>query len=330
MKDTYIEKGSDQMTRVGIGMRSLKTGLAVFICLALYSVLPLTEPTLAVLVAVMAIQNNIDDSVTFSKNRLIGTVLGTTIGIIYTQVAGQSVIFVGIGVIVLITLLNKLNQSRNIVIALVLFVNIITGVVKGNPIIYGLNRFANTLVGILVGFLINYFVKPPNQIENIKLNVIEIVDEIEQVVKELIFTDHKIDLEILKKELLAVETSLKVYNQDKKYHMAIMDKIKYVEKSVTNYSKLYGHILIIKDNRGVLDEENIKEASQIFDERFKQQKNINMDEPYNLIYNYHIREIIQLVKNIRSDLENVTKAKAIKQGLRKQRLFYKKDKDNKK
>ena len=101
------------MTRVRIGMRSIKTGLAVFICLVLYTYIPLKDPILAVLVSISAIQNNINDSVTFSKNRLIGTFLGTVIGIIYTQVAGQSFIFIAFGVIALITLLNKLKDWKS-------------------------------------------------------------------------------------------------------------------------------------------------------------------------------------------------------------------------
>lgn len=312
------------MERVGIGMRSIKTGLAVFICLALYTVIPLTEPTLAVLVAVMAIQNNIVDSVTFSKNRLIGTILGTIIAIVYTQVAGQNLAFVAIGVIILITLLNKLNQSMNIVIAMVLFVNIITGVVSGNPIIYGLNRFANTLVGITVGFLINYLIKPPNQIENIKSNVIETVDEIERVVQDLIFTNHEIDLKSFKKELETIENNLSIHNQDRKYHMAVMDKIKYVEKSVVNYNKLYSHIVIIKDKRAVLTDEMISEAQEMFNQEYVPQENINTDEAYVLIYNYHISEIIEKIKNVRGDLSNVNKGKAVETGLTKKLKMYSK------
>ncbi len=305
------------MSRVGIGMRSLKTGLAVLICLMLYTILPLDQPTLAVLVAVMAIQNNIVDSVTFSKNRLIGTILGTIIGIVYIQVAGDSLIFVAIGVIVLITLLNKLNQSRNIVIALVLFINIITGVVTGNPIMYGLYRFANTLVGITVGFLINYLIKPPNQISNIKTNVIETVDEIEHVVEELVFTDKEIDLSTFKKELVAIEDSLNIYNEDKKYLVAVMDKIQYVERSVRTYSVLYSHVRIIKDKRAILDERNIEQAKVLFDKDYIPQESVDTDEAYGLIYNYHINEILKRVTKIKSDLENVTRGKAIKQGLRK-------------
>lgn len=312
------------MERVGIGMRSIKTGLAVFICLALYTVIPLTEPTLAVLVAVMAIQNNIVDSVTFSKNRLIGTILGTIIAIVYTQVAGQNLAFVAIGVIILITLLNKLNQSMNIVIAMVLFVNIITGVVSGNPIIYGLNRFANTLVGITVGFLINYLIKPPNQIENIKSNVIETVDEIERVVQDLIFTNHEIDLKSFKKELETIENNLSIHNQDRKYHMAVMDKIKYVEKSVVNYNKLYSHIVIIKDKRAVLTDEMISQAKEMFNQEYVPQENINTDEAYVLIYNYHISEIIEKIKNVRGDLSNVNKGKAVETGLTKKLKMYSK------
>ena len=298
-------------------MRSLKTGLAVLICLALYTVLPLNQPTLAVLVAVMAIQNTIVDSVTFSKNRLIGTILGTIIGIIYIQVAGDSLIFVAVGVIILITLLNKLKQSQNIVVALVLFINIITGVVTGNPIIYGLGRFANTLVGITVGFLINYLIKPPNQISKMKENVIETVDEIDHVVKDLIFTDLTINLKNFKKEIESIESNLEIYNKDTKYRMALMDKIKYVEQSVSNYSVLYSHILIIKDQRAPLDESNRAWAQDLFGKDYVPQKNIIADEAYVAIYNYHISEILKKLTNIKSDLENVTRGKAVKQGFLK-------------
>ena len=306
------------MTRVGIGMRSIKTGLAVFICLVLYSYIPLTEPILAVLVAVSSMQNNIDDSVTFSKNRLIGTFLGTVIGIIYNQVAGQSVIFIAIGVIALITLLNKLNQSKSILIAMAVFVSIITGVVQGNPVIYGFNKFANTLLGITVGFLINYFIKPPNQVEIMKQNVIETVDEIEYVVQELIFTTNQIDLAPFKRELLDIETSLNIYKQDEKYHVVKMDKIKYVEKSVKNYSKLYNQISLIKDKRALLDENNIIQAGELFDREYKEQEEALLDETYPLIYNYHMQEILSEIKKIRADLTNVTRGKAVKQRLVKQ------------
>lgn len=312
------------MTRVGIGMRSVKTGLAVFICLVLYSYIPLKEPILAVLVAVSSIQNNIDDSVTFSKNRLIGTFLGTVIGIIYNQIAGQSVIFIALGVIALITLLNKLKQNKSILIAMAVFVSIITGVVQGNPIIYGFNKFANTLLGITIGFLINYFIKPPNQVEIMKQNVIETVDEIEYVIQELLFTNKEIDLNSFKQELFDIELSLKIYDQDKKYHMAKMDKIKYVERSIKNFSKIYSQIDLIKDKRALLDPENILQANEIFNKEYKEQKDIIFEEPYTLIYNYHVKEILYEVKGIREDLKNVTQGKAIKQGLTKQFLRKKK------
>lgn len=303
------------MTRVGIGMRSIKTGLAVFICLALYAYIPLTEPVLAVLVAVSSIQNNIDDSVTFSKNRLIGTFLGTVIGIIYKQIAGQNLIFIALGVITLITLLNKLNQSKSILMAMAVFVSIITGVVQGNLIIYGFNRFANTLLGITVGFLINYFIKPPNQVEIMKQNVIGTVDEIEHVIQELLFTSNRIDLASFKQELLDIEISLKIYNQDKKYHMAKMDKIKYVERSVKNFTRIHSQIVLIKDKRALLDPENILQANEMFDRKYKEQEDTVLDETYTLIYNYHIKEILYEAKRIREDLANVTQGKAIKQGL---------------
>ena len=306
------------MTRVGIGMRSIKTGLAVFICLALYAYIPLTEPVLAVLVAVSSIQNNIDDSVTFSKNRLIGTFLGTVIGIIYKQIAGQNLIFIALGVITLITLLNKLNQSKSILIAMAVFVSIITGVVQGNPVIYGLNKFANTLLGITVGFLINYFIKPPNQVEIMKQNVIGAVEEIEYVIKELIFTNNPIDLASLKQELLDIEISLKIYKQDEKYHMAKMDKIQYVERSIQNYNKIYSQIDLMKDQRALLNEENICLANETFSKEYQEPKELVLEEAYTLIYNYHIREILNEIKGIREDLTNVTQGKAIKQGLTKQ------------
>lgn len=301
---------------LGIGMRSIKTGIAVLACLFIYTYTPLNDPVLAVIVAIASIQNSIDDSVTFGKNRIIGTILGTILGIAYKQIAQHNLFFIAIGVIILITLLNKLNQSKSILIAMAVFVSIITGAVSGNSIIYGLNKFINTMLGITVGFLINYFIKPPNQIENFKSYVIETVYEAENLVKELIFTSNTIDLTTLKQDIQSIETSLDIYNQDKKYNAVTMDKIKYVERSIANYSKLYSMIELIKGQRAPLNSENIVEATQLFEMTYAVPENIECDETYMVVYNYHIKEILKKVKKIQADLMTVSKGKAIKKGWR--------------
>lgn len=297
---------------IGLGMRSIKTGIAVLACLSVYTYTPLNDPVLAVVVSVASIQNSIDDSVTFSKNRIIGTILGTVLGIAYKQVAQNNLFLTSIGVILLIIILNTLKQSRSILIAMTVFVSIITGVATGNHVLYGLNKFINTLVGITIGFLINYLIKPPSQIENMKAHILEIVEEIEKMIQELIFSDDRIDLDKLRGQIQGMEHSLNIYNQDKKYNTVAIDKIRNVERTIQDYRKLYSQIALIKDKRAILNEENMEGAQLLFERDYVIPENTQQDESYTTVYNYHIKDILEEVKKIRIDFESISTAKTLR------------------
>ena len=63
-----------------IGMRTLKTGLAVIITSCLSGTFLISNPFYAVIGTVFAMQNTVKSSFVAGKNRLLGTVLGAVIG----------------------------------------------------------------------------------------------------------------------------------------------------------------------------------------------------------------------------------------------------------
>ena len=62
-----------------IGLRTIKSGIAVFLCLAL---LP-SEPFFACLTAVICLQDTVYNSIHIGINRGAGTILGSCFGLIF-------------------------------------------------------------------------------------------------------------------------------------------------------------------------------------------------------------------------------------------------------
>ena len=62
-----------------IGLRTLKTGIAVFLCLLIWP----SEPFFACLTAVICLQDTVSNSIKVGFNRGIGTMLGASSGLIF-------------------------------------------------------------------------------------------------------------------------------------------------------------------------------------------------------------------------------------------------------
>ena len=71
-----------------IGLRNIKTAMAVLICLVLYHAAGLLlnferSPVFASIAAIISMQNNMESSISMGANRVIGTVMGGAIGILF-------------------------------------------------------------------------------------------------------------------------------------------------------------------------------------------------------------------------------------------------------
>lgn len=156
-----------------IGLRTIKTALAVFLCLLLFP----SEPFFACITAVFCIQDTVSNSINMAINRGLGTVLGAITGLLFLIICrfftyNIEIYFIrkflvyltiAIGIIVVIYLCNLIKKTGAINISCIAFLAVTTVRAFDQPIYYAVNRTIETLFGIFIALLINKFVAPPQK-----------------------------------------------------------------------------------------------------------------------------------------------------------------------
>lgn len=148
-----------------IGMRNIKTGIAVFFA-TLAGYLGLVEtPVYTVSVCIFSIKNTMRDSFEVSWSRILGTLLGGIMGYLSTFFLRENIITATLGVIIIIHLCNILKISDASAIASVTFISICLGVGDSHALSYSIMRTIDTLVGVVIALIVNYSISRTNYIE---------------------------------------------------------------------------------------------------------------------------------------------------------------------
>ncbi len=169
--DTEIKTNK---SRYKIGMRTFKTSLAVFCCLFLKEFIGETGVIQAAISAMICMKATQTDTIKTGVVRIIGTIIGGSIGYIYLLL--QNVIHLSadwevwihyitipIFIIVCIYLCNLLKVQDASTICSVVFLLVVLGFVDGSKIEtinYVVLRVVATLLGIVITMLINRFISP--------------------------------------------------------------------------------------------------------------------------------------------------------------------------
>lgn len=145
--------------RFRIGMRMVKTAVAVFLC-ALTGWLRGEIPIFAVFAAVLCLQNSTGETLVNGVNRIIGTIIGGLFGVLVIWVCKvdwieQNLLFYYLIVsfmtipIILVTLLMK--KPSVTALSCVVFLSITISQFSSGPVIeYAWARILDTLIGIVV------------------------------------------------------------------------------------------------------------------------------------------------------------------------------------
>ena len=149
----------------GLGLRSIKTALAVTLTALFYALLPDRNPTFACIGAIFGLGSDMEDSWRSGGNRLFGTVIGGFIGMWLYWIEHKIVptgnyylclpfLFFGILILVSFSVLFRWPgavQPGGVVLCIILYNT------PPNHISYALDRMLDTGIGVVVAFLINLF-----------------------------------------------------------------------------------------------------------------------------------------------------------------------------
>ncbi|MEG0267339.1 MAG: aromatic acid exporter family protein [Carnobacterium sp.] len=205
-----------------IGARTMKTGLAITLALAIPYLLNMnTAAVLAAISAIFALQPSLKRSVKTLKDRVFANIVGGVLAIIVNITLGNHFIFIGMAAVLLIAILNQFNLGPVIGLATVTLVVIMMS--PGENFVFSATiRILATLLGVVIAFLVNTLFFPPKYEEKmfhlIDYTTSEIMKWIRASVrKNSEFSILKKDLKWVHSELVRLETYYSLFKDEGTY-----------------------------------------------------------------------------------------------------------------
>ncbi|MDD4725820.1 MAG: aromatic acid exporter family protein [Tissierellia bacterium] len=274
-----------------IGLRTLKTSLAVGISMLTVDLLNLHSPLFAGIGAISSMQSSVSESLKSGKNRMLGTIVGAVVGIIFSALLPHNYISLSIGIILTIYINNYFGWKKALQLACYVYISIFLNDVE-DRIPYTTNRLLSTFVGIVVATLINYFIAAPD----IKKEFIEQKNDIYEKYKSLVFNLVNTNIEILYADITSdlnrLEESFDLYKQEINYNFSKSriskgsnSIIRMVEEISTDI-----HTMIILDMKPLLNEENILLFENLYSIEYTpiERERSELD----IVYNYHLNRTL--------------------------------------
>ncbi len=152
-----------------IGLRNLKTALAVFTCMIIFQLINRENPFFACIAAVFCMKDTVSSSVIMGKNRIIGTIIGGFLGIIVIYISDlfpllykMTPFVTGIGIILVIYTCTIIKRPASVVISCIVFIGIMINYSSQvDSYYYAISRSFDTVIGIIISILINKYLNPP-------------------------------------------------------------------------------------------------------------------------------------------------------------------------
>ena len=199
--------------RFHIGLRTLKTALAVTLALLLARLLGATSSIFAGLGAISAVTRALRDSLREAKTQFVGVILGGAVGILLLLVDPQPAeVLVGAGVLAVISLCNLLGlfYAVSLSAAIVLSVCVST---DGNVLAAMAYRLLDTSIGLLVGLGVNMFLKPYSNRHQVVSLLLELADSVPDYLDRCVIQNLYPDLSDLAAALRELDLELDVYRR---------------------------------------------------------------------------------------------------------------------
>lgn len=149
-------------SKLKIGMRTAKTGLAVFLVLVIFGWLDWEGAQIAALTAVFSLREDFDKSLSFGASRILGNTIGGLLALVFYVVSGWFGHHPLVGIILLpvLTMLTivlnvALTNVSGVIGSVSALLIISLAAPAGSTSLYVVTRVFQTFVGVFVAILVN-------------------------------------------------------------------------------------------------------------------------------------------------------------------------------
>lgn len=288
-----------------IGMRNLKTAIAVFLCIIITRSLNISDsPFYACIAAVICMQSSVFETFKTGKNRMIGTFIGALIGFLFALIQPGNALLVAVGITLLIYICNVLGYNKSISIACIVFIAIMVNLTDKTPLFYSTYRLIETFIGILIAVLVNYFIYPPKYLDNLHQLRLDIINVLNRLFHEKLSDNKDVDLSTLNKQISALENLMKSYIDEIIPKKNNSNKIADLQKVLKLSKKAYSHLFMLNSLNSVcsLNKKNLLKAKVLY--RINEQETTSSNSDLDIVYNYHIENLFNILEALKSSYEN--------------------------
>ena len=277
-----------------IGMRTLKTGIAVTLCCILTTFI-VDNMFYCATACVVTMQDTIKTSFKMGSQRVFGTLIGGIVGFLLVLISPANPILCGIGIMIVIKCCELLKLS-SLVVSSVTFFSLYLGYIDSNPMAYSVQRVIDTSVGVIMGLLINYLVARPNYYNNTISEFVKIKDLFKKKLEAIAMGSKSFDIDIIEE---------KINNSDKIYSKLI-DELNYssqkwdldlIDESLDICKQIYFHIKSIEllEKELYLTKENYKKLKKIC--KLEDIK-LKIDDNESPVFNFHLNKVIEKLNTL--------------------------------
>ena len=285
--------------KIRIGLRTIKTVIAVILSMIIVDHLGATSSKLifAMLGAMAAVQPTFKESLDTCIAQIIGVILGALIGVLLLSYIDQSLLAVGIGMVVIITVYNISGVSYSPSLPCFILVMLCT-TEDVAPFSYALGRIWDTAIGLAIGFVVNILIFPYDPSKGLRVTVKELTASMQDFLEDLFDgDDHYPTTTQARQKINRMANQLKqLTNQKLLLHLRRQKKdLELFHICDENAKLLLSHIEILHDlgKPGGLDTEN---------QECMKDKGFSVADPgefsaecqRDILTNYHVKQLLKI------------------------------------
>ncbi len=287
-----------------IGMRTLKTALAVVIGLYISYLLDLDSAIFVSIAAVSTMKPSMSESVEDFKKRLFTCVFGVMVGYFFSKISVVEYLeplIAGLGILLTIYILVVVKMKDMTQLSCIVFVASFCS--NSDKFYYATNRIIGTVIGIIVGVLVNYFISSPNVWEDFILAARSCYRSSNLVLKQIL-SGEKVDLSEFNRELASATKLYKLLEKEAD------TPFQYRYKKISREKRIMSLIESISVRLEVVENMNADHFS--FEVSQEALKRYDLEEEYSSdldvedrVYNYHIEYILKYMDQLKEEIEKI-------------------------
>lgn len=292
-----------------IGMRTIKTAIAVVLSLYLSILFKFDTPIFTTIAAITTMQPSFTETFHTMKSRVLTTVFGVVLGIILSYTTENQYllpIITGFGVIFLIWVLQLFHLKSMITLSVIVFLASISS--GADKVTYGFNRFIGTVLGVVVSTVVNYVISSPKIHENFFESIALTYRDVLSLTKRRILIHSEPKLTELSKDIQQANTYYEIMREELNMPFQESVNLERPEIILSLINEIFIRFQLLEELKGhypVLTPENKKLISEMF--RFTVLFDGDLEGRKNIVYNFHITTLLNNILMIENYLNEMTK-----------------------